>query len=138
MKTILISISIYFVTQAALANITKIPIQNAEVIVFDAICTPTSESEGYLMVNLQLNSKDLIVNGKFFSFSESSSANDSKKWYLISLNKCQKAQLYLSKQAGRKLFLKGYFIEEAQDAYEVVWGKCRNHPLEGIGSYPCK
>jgi hypothetical protein len=137
MKTILLTIAILISAQAALADIIKKPIHNAEVVVFDAICTPTSSSEGYLTVSLQMTSEKLFIRGTFYSHSESSTAKDPKNWHLIPLKDCQDTQSELSQQAGRKIFLSGQYFEQAYDAYEDVWGTCREHPLAGGGTYPC-
>lgn len=138
MKAILIAAAISISAQVALADTTRTPIQNAEVVVFDATCTSTSASEGYLTVNMQMSSGSLFVRGNFFSYSEASLAKDAKNWHLIPLSDCQKAQVDLSQQAGRKIAFSGQYFEQAYDAYEDIWGTCREHPRAGGGTYPCK
>ncbi len=121
----------------ALAEVTRTRIQNAEVIVFDAVCTPVSASEGYLTVNMQMRFGNLFVQGDFFSYSEASSTKDSKNWHLILLGECQKTQAELSQRAGRKIALSGQYFEDPYDAYEVIWSTCREHPRDG-GTYRCE
>lgn len=126
-------------TQPALAEIKRKPIKDAEVVVFDATCTPTSTSEGYLQVDLQGEkpADSFYVRGTFYSYSETSSKRDPKNWHLIPLQECRDLQATLSRQVGRPVFLSGQLFERAYETYEDVWGTCRNHPMEG-GTRPCK
>ena len=138
MKSVLLLLSILVGSQTAFAEITTKPIQDAEVVAFDALCTPTSASEGSLTVNMQVSSGNLFVRGNFFSFSRASAEKDQKNWNLVPLKDCQNAQSYFSRQAGRKIALSGQHFEQPYDAYEEVWGACREHPMVGRGTYPCK
>ncbi|MBK9324371.1 MAG: hypothetical protein IPM97_15710 [Bdellovibrionaceae bacterium] len=137
MKAILIAAAISINAQVAFADISRTPIQNAEVIVFDATCTSASATEGYLTINMQMRAGNLFVRGNFFSYSEASSTKESKNWHLIPLSDCRKTQADLTQQAGRKIALSGQYFEQAYDAYEDIWGTCREHPMIG-GTYPCK
>lgn len=137
MKSILAATVLLISTQAASAAVSKTIIRNAEVIVFDAICTPKSASEGILKVNLQMRSDDLHVQGSFYSHSPSSAAQGNRDWRLISLQSCQRAQMDLVQQAGRKLSFSGQYLEESHETSEPVWGTCKESPRLG-GTFPCQ
>ncbi len=137
MKTIM-TIAMLISAQVALADINRKPIRDAEVVVFDATCTPTSKAQGYLLVSLQMSSGELFVRGDFYSYSEAASKKDPKNWHLIPLKDCQDTKNKLSRQAGRKIKLSGQYFEEAYKDYEDVWSTCREHHFEGGGTYPCK
>lgn len=126
--------------QPALAEITRRPITDAEVIVFDAVCTPVTQVDGYLKVDLQADktADSLFVRGTFYSYSEASSMRDPQKWHLIPIAECRELQSELTQNVGRRILLNGQTFERAYEAYEDVWGTCREHPRAGGGTYPCK
>lgn len=136
MKTVITIVMALISGRIALADITERPIENAEVIVFNAACAPVSVSEGQLTVSLQARSGDLFVKGEFYGYSTTTAAelNDRR----IPIEDCQNVQADLSQQAGRTISLKGQYTEQAYKALVNVWGTCQAHRRAGGGSYPCK
>lgn len=132
-----ILLSVFLInSQAAFAEMTRSPIKNAEVFVFDAICTPTSDTEGYLTLNMRMNAKQRYIQGNFLSYSETSSAKDPINWKIISLSDCQKTQMDLLQQVGKKIILNGHYFEQGFDSYEDIIGTCKIIRTGEL--FPCK
>ncbi|WP_413288161.1 hypothetical protein [Bdellovibrio sp. HCB337] len=113
-------------------------IQDAEVFIFDATCTPTSAAEGFLTVQLraQKESISFYASGGFHSYNEALRNTD--RWSLLPLQHCHEVASQLALLAGRKLVGSGEVYLESYQTTEDVIGKCRAHPLDGGGTFPCK
>ncbi len=136
MKAILTAAILITSAATAFADFKQKPISDAEVVVFDAICTATSPREGFLKVELQLESAELSMRGNFFSSAKAPAQTDPENEVSIPLQECQQVRDLLLQNVGRKIHLRGQYSERSHTIYVDIQGHCGGSPRLRE-TYPC-